>query len=247
MLLLFKATCRHRAAPVGRQLRAPAKRDDMLCVIAVIQRIVKSVLRAAALLGIGAAFAIEIPVADTQLLRAGGLPPQPQIGAVTVAGTARCRLAVIPAGQLHGISDIPDAAQRTRANIAVVVLPALKIHLLMMALLRPAGNDIDHPRQRIRAVDCRLRPAHHLNAIHHIGIQIGEIEAATAKIGRVIHRHAIYQHQRKIGFATAYGYRRQATRTSLLFHQQARQGLQQIGNRGLVQRQDLLCIEHRYR
>jgi hypothetical protein len=116
-----------------------------------------------------------------------------------------------------------------------------------MALLRAARDDIDHAGQRVGTVNRGLRAAHHLDALHAVGIEVGKIKTAAAKVAGIIHRDAVHQHQREVGFTAAYGHRRQTAGAALLLNQQAGQGFEQVGDRGFIQRLDLLRIQHRHR
>ena len=156
------------------------------------------------------------------------------------------RLTIITISQLHRVTDITHRAQRTGGQGIVIVLTHLRMKSLTMPLPRATGNDIDDTRKCIRPVNGRLRPAHNLDTLDHIRVEVGEVITTPTRVCGVIHLYTVNQHQGKVGFTPADRYGRETARTTLLLYQQSRQCLEQIGYARLVKRGDLLVVQYRY-
>src|SRR5262245_11474753 len=67
-----------------------------------------------------------------------------------------------------------------------------------------ARHDVDHARERIAAVDGRVRPARDLHALDVGHVERGEVERAPARVGRVVDAYAVHQHQRVVRIRAAH-------------------------------------------
>ena len=126
------------------------------------------------------------------------------------------------------------AAGAGDGEAALAVAAAFGEQIQLRRGLGLAGDEIDHAGVRIRSVDRRLRAAHHIDVVHRLAGDVGEIEAQPA--AEADHRHAIDLHQAQIGIAAADEQAGHAAGRAGLIERHAGQVAQQVHGEGLVGR-----------
>ncbi len=131
-------------------------------------------------------------------------------GSDAVADRQRPVDAIAVAGKTVGVQRVdaqrigPDvvAARHRRLRRDRAVAARLHRHRAMRRLTALAGDDVDDAAHRVRAVERRLRPAQHLDALDVDGGEIAEIERAVGR-RRIADAHAVDQHQGLAGVGAA--------------------------------------------
>ncbi len=107
-----------------------------------------------------------------------------------------------------------------------------------------AADQVDHAADGAGAVQARHRPAHHLDSFEVVQRVGTEIERA-ARIGRVVHRHAVTQHQHVVGIGAAHEHAGIAAGAAGLHHPHAGDGTQCLGQRGVAALLDGRAVDDR--
>ena len=134
-------------------------------------------------------------------------------------------------------------AAKGAAEIARSVAAHLGLQVALQRLGGPRGDDVDHPADRLAAVERGLRAAQHFDAGDVAADQVGEV-VAGARIGRVVDLHPIDQSNGLVGVRAADEHRGGFTRTAIATDAEPGRAIQDIGDAGFLVQLDLGLGQH---
>ena len=134
------------------------------------------------------------------------------------------------------------AARQAQAAFPGVVAAKAQLQARLQAWSGiAAGKYLDHPANRIAAVNHRARPAQHFHPLNLINIQVLQAAVAGSAIGNPL---AIHQHQALRGLGATYENPRQAAPATGARHLHAGHAAEQVGQAGGLQAVDIVPGKH---
>jgi len=106
---------------------------------------------------------------------------------------------------------------------------------------RPAGEDLDHAAQRLRAVQAGERSAHDLDALDLLDRDVLQRGAAA---GRRPDPDAVHQHQHVVGLGAAQEQRRRLAGAAVVGQRHPGRAAQQVRQRVGLQAFDVVAVDH---
>ncbi|MNN00589.1 hypothetical protein D3C81_1131850 [compost metagenome] len=132
----------------------------------------------------------------------------------------------------------------TGAGLAQVVAACGQRQVLLQALARGTGEDLDHAADGFGAVQARTRAAHDFNALDLVDRQVLQRSHAA---GRRADAHAVHQHQYLVGVGTAQEKRGDLAGAALVGEVQTCAAAQQFQHRVGLAAVDLLAVDQLHR
>src|SRR5690606_35006492 len=142
--------------------------------------------------------AVAVAVAVGLVHEAAGAERRARRGGGTAAGVDAVSALVC---DVHAEPAALAATADARAGLAQAVAADPDAHARGERTVVAAGEDLDHPADRFRAVEARTRAAHDLDAVDLVDRQV--LECGQSGADRT-HAHAVDQHQHLVGLGAAH-------------------------------------------